>query len=156
RPNPFHTEVFGFTTASWICPKANIGAALLDLDKLGFIVGIPDRANSSKIIDELEKSGLVKALRFTEGRLRAPKSRKDLIAPVITAEDRRQGTIGRVLADAEAAKKLVLEKRAEAERARYHDRKRSGDCDDYQTHPPKVEATTRLSSGQSNNGKPVS
>jgi len=136
--------------------KGEHRCCLLDLDKLGFIVGILDRANSSKVLDELEQPGLVKTLRFTEGRLRAPKSRKVLIAPIITAEDRRQGTVGRVLADAEAAKKSVLEKRAEAERVRYHDRKRSSGYDDHQTGSPKVEATTRHSSGQSNNGKPVS
>src|SRR5262245_33614011 len=82
--------------------KGEHRCCLLDLDKLGFIVGILDRANASKVLDELEQPGLVKALRFTEGRFRVPKSRKVLVAPVITAEDRRQATTGRVLADAEA------------------------------------------------------
>src|SRR5262245_47310854 len=91
--------------------KGEHRCCLLDLDKLGFIVGIPDRANSSKILDELEQRGFVKTLRFTEGRLKAPKSRKVLIAPVITAEDRCEATASRIFADAETAKKSVLEKR---------------------------------------------
>jgi hypothetical protein len=95
--------------------KGEHRCCLLDLDKLGFVAGIPDRANASKVLDEIEAAGLVKTLRFTEGRLGAPTSRKVLIALVITPEDRARVTAARVFADAEAAKRAVLEKRAEAE-----------------------------------------
>jgi hypothetical protein len=131
---------------------------LLDLDKLGFIVGIPDRANASKVLDEIEIAGLVKTLRFTEGRLGAPTSRKVLIAPLITPQDRARVAVSRVLADAEAAKRAVLEKRAEAERARYHHRNQSlpgGHGNHQKKEPLVVEATTRLSGGQGDHQIPV-
>jgi hypothetical protein len=68
--------------------KGEHRCSILDLDKLGFIAGILDPSNVSKIVQELEGSGRVKVLRYTEGRLASQASRKVLIAPVITAEDR--------------------------------------------------------------------
>jgi hypothetical protein len=129
--------------------KGEHRCSLFDLDKLGFIVGIQDRSNLVKVIDEVEAPGIVKVLRFSEGRVGTLASCKVLIAPVITAEDRAQATAARILAEAEAAKRAVLEKRAEAERTRYrrkHPEAPSG-RGDHQENGSAVEATTRPSGG---------
>ena len=92
---------------------------LLDLDKLGFLAGISDRSNAAKLLKGLEEKGAVAALRFTEGHVATASSRKVLIAPVITAEDRARATATRLYTEMEEAKVARLAKLAEDARNRH-------------------------------------
>jgi hypothetical protein len=131
---------------------------LLDLDKLGSLAAIKDRSNASKHVDALEDARAVITLRFTEGRVGTPSSRKVLIAPVITAEDRARATAGRIYSEVEAAKVAELAKRAEDARNRYH-RKHpqspSGE-EHHEKEPLVVQDTTRASSGDEHHENGVS
>jgi hypothetical protein len=108
--------------------KGKHRACLLDYEKLGHLTAIPDPSNLSKVLRELENPNLVVTLRYAEGRLGSAASRKVLIAPVVTAEDRARATIGRIYAEAEAAKAASLAKTAQGERDRYHRRKQAQSC----------------------------
>src|SRR5262249_35879466 len=83
---------------------------LLDMDKLGFLAAVKDRSNAAKLVDALEDVGAVTTLRFSEGRIGTPSSRKVLIAPVITAEDRTRATAPRTYAEMQTAKVTELAK----------------------------------------------
>jgi hypothetical protein len=124
--------------------------SFLDLEKLGYVAGI-DGSNASRIIHDLEEPGLVKALRFTEGRIGTTKSQKVLLAPIVTAEDRTKATAERIFAEAEAAKRAEMEKRAEAERRRYRERNPQSDRHgNGQKEDPVVSATVRNSDSHGN------
>jgi hypothetical protein len=90
---------------------------LLDLDKIGYLARV-DRTAASRVISELEDSGHVATLRFTEGPVGAPTARRLFIAPIITPEDRARLTTDRLYAEADAAKLDTLRKRAESTRNR--------------------------------------
>jgi hypothetical protein len=102
--------------------KGEHRCSILDLDKLSCIVGIGDPSNLSKIAKRLEDSGRFAVLRYTEGKLKYAKSRKILIAPIVTAEDRAKASVPRILAQADATKASELVKRAEIRRIRYRDK----------------------------------
>jgi hypothetical protein len=116
-----------------------------------------DFARVGKVLDELEGASLVKTLRYTEGRLGSPASRRVLIAPLIIAEDRARATAMRIIAEAETAKKQGLAKAAEAERNRYHSRRQEESCGQGNHKNENgglvVEATTGKSCGQDNHKK---
>jgi hypothetical protein len=136
--------------------KGEHRCSFLDLEKLGYIAGI-DGSNASRIIHEQEEPGLVKALRFTEGRIGTPKSQKVLLAPIVTAEDRTKATAERVFAEAEMAKRGEMEKRAEAERRRYRERNPQSDRHgNGQKEDPVVTATVRNSDSHGNGQARVS
>ena len=138
--------------------KGKHRCSLFDMDKLGFLAAIKDRSNASKLVDALEKAQAVTTLRFTEGRVGTPSSRKVLIAPVITAEDRERATTERIFAEMEAAKVAGLAKRAEDARNRYQ-RKHPQSSSGEEYHENKllvVDNTTRASSGDDHHENGVS
>jgi hypothetical protein len=101
--------------------KGEHRCSILDLHKLGYVVGITDPSNLSKIAKRLEDSGRFAVLRYAEGELKDARSRKILLAPIVNAEDRAKATVPRILAEAQAAKVSELTKLAEVRRTRYHD-----------------------------------
>jgi hypothetical protein len=138
--------------------KGEHRCCFLDLEKLGYVTGI-DGSNASRIIHELEeKPGLIKVLRFTEGRIGAPKSQKILLAPIITTEDRTKATVERILAEADTAKRADMDRRAAAERRRYRERNpnRPDRHGDDQKDDPVVTATVRNSDSRDNGQTMVS
>jgi hypothetical protein len=99
--------------------KGDRRCSLLDMDKIAFLAGISDRSNAAKLVKSLEEKGAVVALRFTEGKIATASSRKVLVAPVITAEDRSGATVARIYAEMEEAKVARLSKLAEDARSRH-------------------------------------
>jgi hypothetical protein len=98
--------------------RGNHRCSLQYLDKIGYLAGAADRSVASKVISELEEGGHVATLKFTEGPLGAPTSRRLFIAPIVLAEDRARITSTRVYEEADAAKASTLRKRAEEARNR--------------------------------------